>query len=63
MRKLIKKSTISIGCHIQNAISKTYIRHPQRNQEESKLRITYSKNDKLLEMFEEAVGTHKNQRI
>lgn len=28
-----------------------YVKHPQRQREEARFRITYSKNDKLLEMF------------
>lgn len=38
---------------------KYYMKHPQRQREESKFRITYSKNDKLLDMFESAVGVPK----
>jgi len=63
LRKLLKKktaSTRSVGSlyvpqiPLQN--KKNYVKHPQRQREEARFRITYSKNDRLLEMYENAVG-------
>lgn len=63
LRKLFRKrtkaarnlSTLAVPM-IPHQNKKNYTKHPFRQKEESRFRITYSKNDKLLEMYESAAG-------
>lgn len=59
LRKMLKRRTMAArnvaGLSVpqlgaQNR--KNYVKHPQREKEESRFRITYSRNDRLLDLYE-----------